>query len=48
MAHLKDEDEVALDKADYMLSGGVDVLIRDSARNIRALHLRILYRLCGE
>ena len=36
MAHLKDEDEVALDKAYYVLSGGVDVLIRDSARNVSA------------
>ena len=58
MAHLKDEDEVALDKAYYVLSGGVDVLIRDSARNVSARnvsarnvhapHLRIKYRLCGE
>ena len=36
MAHLKDKVEVALDKADYVLSGGVDVLIRDSARNVSA------------
>ena len=50
MAHLKDDDEVALDKAYYVLSGGVDVLIRDSARNVSARsvhapHLRIKYRL---
>ncbi len=44
-----------MDKAYYVLSGGVDVLIRDSARNVSARnvsarsvhapHLRIKYRL---
>ena len=47
MAHLKDEDEVALDKAYYVLSGGVDMLIRDSAMNVCAPHLRIKYRLAA-
>ena len=40
VAHLKDEDEVALDKAYYVLSGGVDMLIRDSARNVSARNVR--------